>query len=96
MSKGNMRKRNMRRELLEALKSPRERLKWIHDRWTWQGRRTVWTDGTTRPRREDEYPENDVNELELVFAQIEEATRELEKVRTIVVERYKELKAAKS
>lgn len=55
------RQKNPRRAMLAALKAPRERLKWLHDRWTWTGSRTVWINEPgrlTRPREKHEYPEN--------------------------------------
>lgn len=84
------RQRNPRRTMLAALKITRNRLTWIHDRWTWMGRRLNYAvPGTPRLRTPEEYPEAQASEWHMVVTQVDQAITELNNIREFAAAQYR-------
>lgn len=87
------RPRNSRRTLLSLLKGPRDRLKWIHDHWTWLGNSQMFErdKGVWRKRKPLEYPENSVAEWLMARDEIAMAIAELRTAQDFITEQMQNM-----
>lgn len=91
-------RRGPRRQVLDLLAQPLERLKWLKGAWTVTSRvyveaadrqpgSTVWQ----RPRQPQEYPENDAAAWAVLAEQAGAAAVELDQLRAYAAARHREL-----
>lgn len=90
-----------RRELVKDLQRTRKHIDWVNWIWTRRGTSTVYispeerepgSNAYLRPRRPEEYPENNLNDLKASWAQVDAAISELVAIRARLADRWHELK----
>ncbi len=80
------RARNPRRQLLQSLRKIRDRLTTLQ--YAWDIQMTVFEDGTWRPLRDDEKPENEERQWVNAWANVELALRDLTELQQFISQQY--------
>lgn len=94
-------RRGPRRQVLDQLAQVGERLAWLKSRWTvkstvwlFEGEREPGSNVRQRPRRPEEYPENDDVQWEALRVQAAAAARELQALSQYAAEQLAARQAA--